>query len=58
MRDVNFNASQFSIEKEETEAVFSHPALLTKRDRRHKMTKCKANFCNLKKTRKRTEIRF
>ena len=45
LRDINFNASQFSFEKEETEAVFSHAALLTKMERRHRMTKCKANFC-------------
>ena len=40
----NFNAFQFSFEKEETEAVFSHAALLIKTDRRHRMTKCKAYF--------------
>ena len=33
---VNFNTSEFSSEKEETEAVFSHAALF--------LTKCKANL--------------
>ena len=28
------------LKKDETEAVLSHAALLTKIDRRHKMTKC------------------
>ena len=44
-RDINFNVSQFSFEKEETEAVFSHTALFTKIERYLRMTKCKANFC-------------
>ena len=48
LRDVFFNASQFSFEKEETGAVFSHAALFTKMERRHRMTKYKANFCLLK----------
>ena len=43
-----FNASQFSFEKEEAESVFSHAALLTRMERRHRMTKCKANFCYFK----------
>ena len=45
LRDVNFNASLFSFETKETGAVFSHVALFTKMERRHRMTKCKANFC-------------
>ena len=44
LRDFNFKASQFSVTKEETEAVFSHAALFTKMEKRHRMTKCKANF--------------
>ena len=47
-----FNAFQFSFEKEETEAVFSHAALFTKMERRHRMTECKANFCKLKENTK------
>ena len=34
-----------ALKKEATEAVFSLAALFTKMDRRHRMTKCKANFC-------------
>ena len=30
LRDYNFKASQFSVEKEETEAVFSHATLYKK----------------------------
>ena len=45
LRDVNFNSSQFSFEKEETETVLFHAALLTKMERRHRMTKCKSFFC-------------
>ena len=45
LRDVIFNFSLFSFEKEETKAVFSRAALFTNMERRHKMTKCKANFC-------------
>ena len=44
LRDVNFNAPQFSFEKEETEAVFYHVALFTKLERRHRRAKCKANI--------------
>ena len=58
LRDVNFNAIKFNFEKEETEAVFSHATLLTKMDRRHRMTNAKRTFVDLKETRKITEIGF
>ena len=54
----NFNASQFSFEKEDTDAEFSHAALLTKMDRSHRMTNAKGTFVYFKKTRKIMEIRF
>ena len=38
--DINFNNSQFNFEQEDTEAVFSHAVLLTKTERRRRMTKC------------------
>ena len=41
------------LEKEETEAVFFHATLFTKMERRHRMTKCKANFCEVKVNRKK-----
>ena len=50
--DVNFNALKFNFEKEETETAYSHAALLTKMQRRHRMTKCKANFGRLKENTK------
>ena len=53
MRDVYFNKEKFSFEKEETEAVFFHAALFNKMERRHRMTKCKANFCKLKENTKK-----
>ena len=57
LRDVNFkeryfNVSKLTLEQKETGAVFHHATLLTKMDRRHKMTKCKAKFCRLKESTK------
>ena len=40
LQDINFNNSQFNFEQEDTEAVFSRAVLLTKSERRHRMTKC------------------
>ena len=34
---INFNAPKFSFQKEKTEAVLSHAALLNKMDERHRM---------------------
>ena len=44
LRDANFNASQFRFEKEETEAVFSHAALRSKMERRHRMKKMQSEL--------------
>ena len=52
MRDANFNKTKFSFEKEETKAVCFHTALFDKKERRYRMTKCKANFKKTKKVRK------
>ena len=41
-----------ALNKEETEAIFSHTALLTKMDRHHIRTKGKANFCKHKENMK------
>ena len=49
MRDINFNKIKFSFENEEIEAVFFHAAWFNKMERRHRITKCKANFCKLRK---------
>ena len=46
-KNVTFNTTKFSFEKKETKAIFFHAALLTKMDRRFRMTKCKVNFCKL-----------
>ena len=44
LRHVNLKKKQV---QEDSKAVCFHKALFNKTERRHRMTKCKANFCKL-----------
>ena len=45
LREVNFNKTKFSFEKEETETELFHAPM----ERCHRMRKCKASFETLRK---------